>query len=208
MDSLLSNVRSGGKEERNRTAGGPYVRALRMKKDYDWEDVMNGKFLLGAATAAHQVEGNNIYSDFWALEQMENSSYKEPSLDAVDHYHRYEEDIRLLKEAGLNAFRFSIEWARIEPVKGKYEEAEIEHYRKILDCCHENGIVPVVTMHHFSSPKWLVSEGGWENEKTVGYFADYCRYVAERLGSRMEYVCTINEHDDAHGSEPAGWTEL
>ena len=82
MDSLLSNVRSGGKEERNRTAGGPYVRALRMKKDYDWEDVMNGKFLLGAATAAHQVEGNNIYSDFWALEQMENSSYKEPSLDA------------------------------------------------------------------------------------------------------------------------------
>ncbi len=154
---------------------------------------MNGKFLLGAATAAHQVEGNNIYSDFWALEQMENSSYKEPSLDAVDHYHRYEEDIRLLKEAGLNAFRFSIEWARIEPVKGKYEEAEIEHYRKILDCCHENGIVPVVTMHHFSSPKWLVSEGGWENEKTVGYFADYCRYVAERLGSRMEYVCTINE---------------
>lgn len=70
---------------------------------------MGEKFLLGAATAAHQVEGNNKNSDFWALEQMENSIYKEPSLDAVDHYQRYEEDIRLLKEAGLNAFRFSIE---------------------------------------------------------------------------------------------------
>lgn len=70
---------------------------------------MGEKFLLGAATAAHQVEGNNKNSDFWALEQMENSIYKETSLDAVDHYQRYEEDIRLLKEAGLNAFRFSIE---------------------------------------------------------------------------------------------------
>ncbi len=65
--------------------------------------------MLGAATAAHQVEGNNIHSDFWALEQMENSGYKEPSLDAVDHYNWYEEDIQLIAEAGLNAYRFSIE---------------------------------------------------------------------------------------------------
>lgn len=72
-------------------------------------------FLLGAATAAHQVEGNNIHSDCWAQEQMEHSSYVQPSLDAVDHYHRYEEDIRLMADAGLNAYRFSIEWARIEP---------------------------------------------------------------------------------------------
>jgi beta-glucosidase/6-phospho-beta-glucosidase/beta-galactosidase len=69
-------------------------------------------FLLGAATAAHQVEGNNIHSDFWTMEQLPHSIFKEPSLDAVDHYHRYEEDIRLLKNAGLNAYRFSIEWAR------------------------------------------------------------------------------------------------
>lgn len=154
---------------------------------------MKETFLLGAATAAHQVEGNNIHSDFWALEQMEGSGYKEPSLDAVDHYHRYEEDIRLLKEAGLNAFRFSIEWARIQPEKGMYDEEEILHYEKVLKCCIENGITPVVTMHHFSSPKWLIREGGWENEKTIVYFADYCRYVVKRLGSLMEYVCTINE---------------
>ena len=77
---------------------------------------MEQRFLLGAATAAHQVEGNNIHSDFWIMEQLPHSSFVEPSMDAVDHYNRYEEDIRLLSDAGLNAYRFSIEWARIEPV--------------------------------------------------------------------------------------------
>lgn len=150
-------------------------------------------FLVGASTAAHQVEGNNIHSDFWAMEQLEHSSFAEPSLDAVDHYNRYEEDIRLLAGAGLNAYRFSIEWARIEPEKGRYDEAEIEHYRRVLQCCHDNGVTPVVTMHHFSSPKWLISEGGWESESTVEYFKNYCAYVASRLGDLMGYVCTINE---------------
>ena len=103
---------------------------------------MNTKtgFLLGASTAAHQVEGNNIHSDCWALEQMEDSSYKEPSLDAADHYNRYEEDIRLMAEAGLNAYRFSIEWARIEPEEGIYDENEIRHYESVLKCCRDNGI--------------------------------------------------------------------
>ena len=154
---------------------------------------MDKIFLLGAATAAHQVEGNNRNSDSWALEQMENSSYREPSLDAADHYNRYEEDIRLMAEAGLNAYRFSIEWARIEPEPGVYDDAETEHYRRVLECCRANGITPVVTMHHFSSPKWLISQGGWEDERTVEAFASYCRYVVSKLGSLMEYVCTINE---------------
>ena len=153
----------------------------------------SGSFLLGAATAAHQVEGNNIHSDFWALEQMENSGYKEPSLDAVDHYNRYEEDIQLIAEAGLNAYRFSIEWARIEPEKGQFDEKEIKHYENVLKYCREHNITPVVTMHHFSSPKWLISEGGWESEITIQYFADYCRHVVSKLGDLMEYVCTINE---------------
>lgn len=150
-------------------------------------------FLFGAATAAHQVEGNNIHSDYWCVENLPHSDFKEPSLDAVDHYHRYEEDIRLLAGAGLNAYRFSVEWARIEPQKGRFDENEIEHYRKVLECCHANGVEPIVTMHHFSSPKWLISEGGWECEKTVEYFARYCRYVADKLGNLMHYVCTINE---------------
>lgn len=150
-------------------------------------------FLIGAATAAHQVEGNNIYSDCWAMEQMVHSMFAEPSGDVVDHYHRYEEDIRLMAENGLNAYRFSIEWARIQPTQDSWDETEVEHYRKVLRCCHENGITPIVTMHHFSSPKWLISLGGWENPQTADYFASYCRRIAEELGELMGYVCTINE---------------
>lgn len=150
-------------------------------------------FFIGAATAAHQVEGNNTNSDFWAMEQMEHSSFDEPSLDAVDHYNRYAEDIRLMADAGLNAYRFSIEWARIEPKKGVYDPEEIAHYRAVLECCRENDIEPVVTMHHFSSPKWLIEAGGWENEGVIDAFARYCGYVAEQLGDLMTYVCTINE---------------
>ncbi len=151
------------------------------------------EFLIGAATAAHQVEGNNVNSDCWAMEQMRYTNYTEPSLDAVDHYNRYEEDIRLLADAGLNAYRFSIEWARIEPEEGKFDPMEIEHYRRVLRCCRENGVEPVVTLHHFSSPKWLICKGGWESDETVKYFARYTRYVAEQLGEDLKYVCTINE---------------
>lgn len=150
-------------------------------------------FLIGAATAAHQVEGNNTYSDYWAMEHMKYTNFNEPSMDAVDHYNRYEEDIRMMAEAGLNAYRFSIEWARIEPVEGQYDEAEIAHYRKVLECCRENGIEPIVTMHHFTSPKWLIENGGWEAEATVDAFAKYCKYVVEQLGDLMHYVVTINE---------------
>ena len=150
-------------------------------------------FLIGASTAAHQVEGNNIHSDFWAQEQMEHSNFAEPSLDAVDHYHRYADDIALMASAGLNAYRFGIEWARIEPEEGKFDETEIEHYRNVIRCCKENGVEPIVTMHHFSSPKWLISKGGWEAESTVEDFKKYCVYVIERLGSELTYVCTINE---------------
>ena len=150
-------------------------------------------FLLGAATAAHQVEGNNIHSDYWAMEQMESGSFVEPSGDAVDHYTRYEEDIKLLASAGLNAYRFSIEWARIEPLEGVFDEKETEHYRNVIRCCRDHGVTPIVTLHHFTSPKWLISKGGWEAETTVEDFKRYCVFIAEQLGSEMEYVCTINE---------------
>ena len=150
-------------------------------------------FLFGASTAAHQVEGNNINSDFWALEGIPNSMFKEPSLDAVDHYNRYEEDIMLLKNAGLNAYRFSIEWARIEPLQGKWDEKEIEHYRRKLAFCRKNGVEPIITMHHFSSPKWLIQKGGWSNPETADFFAGYCEKVVKELGAEMKYVCTINE---------------
>ncbi|MFB3160146.1 family 1 glycosylhydrolase [Neobacillus sp. 179-J 1A1 HS] len=150
-------------------------------------------FMMGAATAAHQVEGNNINSDFWTMEHLPGTMYKEPSMDAVDHYNKYKEDIQLLVNAGLNTYRFSIEWARIEPSKGNFDENEIEHYRQVLEFCHQNNVTPIVTLHHFSSPKWLISEGGWESESTIEYFGNYSRYVISKLGHLIPYICTINE---------------
>ena len=150
-------------------------------------------FLMGAATAAHQVEGNNIHSDYWAQEHMVHTDFLEPSGEAVDHYHRYAEDIRLMADAGLNAYRFSIEWARIEPQEGCFDEAQIAHYRDVIHACKSKGIEPIVTLLHFTSPKWLISKGGWESDDTPGYFARYTRYVMEQLGGELRYVCTINE---------------
>ena len=109
-------------------------------------------FLMGAATAAHQVEGNNIHSDYWAQEHMVHTDFLEPSGEAVDHYHRYAEDIRLMADAGLNAYRFSIEWARIEPQEGCFDEAQIAHYRDVIHACKSKGIEPIVTLLHFTSP--------------------------------------------------------
>ena len=150
-------------------------------------------FLIGAATAAHQVEGNNIHSDYWLQEHLPHSSFTEPSGAACDHYNRFEEDIRLLADAGLNAYRFSIEWARIEPEEGQFDEKEIEHYRSVIRCCKAHGVEPIVTLHHFTSPAWLIRKGGWEAESTVESFRRYAAYVAEKLGAELNYICTINE---------------
>ena len=150
-------------------------------------------FLIGAATAAHQVEGNNTNSDCWAQEHMPHTTYKEKSGIACDHYNRYEEDILLMKRAGLNAYRFSIEWARIQPEDGVFDDAQIEHYRKVIRCCRDHGIEPVVTMFHFSSPVWIIRKGGWEAETVVEDFEKYVSYVIKALGSEIKYVCTINE---------------
>ena len=150
-------------------------------------------FLIGAATAAHQVEGNNRNSDYWIQEHLPHSSFIEPSGEACDHYHRYEEDIKLMAAAGLNAYRFSIEWARIEPEEGKFDEREIEHYRDVIRCCRANGIEPIVTLMHFTSPAWLIRKGGWEAESTIEYFRRYAAYVTEKLGAELNYICTINE---------------
>ena len=150
-------------------------------------------FYIGAATAAHQVEGNNVHSDYWLQELLPHSSFTEPSGAACDHYNRYEEDIRLLAGAGLNAYRFSIEWARIEPEEGVFDEQEIEHYRSVIRCCRENGVEPIVTLMHFTSPAWLIRKGGWESESTIEYFRRYASYVTEQLGAELSYICTINE---------------
>ena len=151
------------------------------------------EFLIGAATAAHQVEGNNTNSDMWAMEHMKTGSFAEPSLDAVDQYNRYEEDIKLMEQAHLNAYRFSIEWARIEPEDGIFDEKEMRHYMDEIACCKAHGLEPIITLHHFSSPKWLITKGGWEAQTTPDDFEKYVRYVISRIGSEVKYICTINE---------------
>src|SRR5581483_7475699 len=116
-------------------------------------------FLWGTATAAHQVEGGNINSDYWMLEHLPVTAFVEPSGDTCDQYHRYREDIAMLARLGFNSYRFSIEWARIEPEFGEFSAAAIEHYRRVLNACHEHGLAPMVTLHHFSSPRWLAARG-------------------------------------------------
>ncbi len=150
-------------------------------------------FLWGGATAAHQVEGNNINSDSWLMEHLKPTEYKEPSLDACDHYHRFDQDLALFAELGWNAYRFSVEWARIEPEEGYFSRAETEHYRRMLDACHEHGLTPVVTFHHITSPRWLISAGGWQDPRTPGRFARYCSYVAKHLGDLIDVALTINQ---------------
>lgn len=154
----------------------------------------NELFLIGAATAGHQVEGNNTGSDIWAMEQMKYGGYPEKSLDAADHYNRYKEDIKLLKDAGLNAYRFSFEWARIEPKEGEFCQKEMQHYLDMVRFCKDNGIEPVITLHHFASPKWLIEKGGWESEIVIEAFERYTKYIAQNLASEdIHYICTINE---------------
>jgi beta-glucosidase len=150
-------------------------------------------FLWGTATAAHQVEGGNVNSDFWVLEHAPETIFAEPSGDACDHYHRYAEDIALLAELGFTMYRFSLEWARIEPEEGEFSQAALNHYRRMLLDCHEHGLTPMVTFHHFTSPRWLMASGGWEGKNTPEKFARYCEHTTKHLGDLIGAACTINE---------------
>ena len=159
-----------------------------MRETYEFPQ----EFIWGASTAAHQIEGNNVASDWWAREHAECTDLSEPSGDAADSYHRYGEDIRMLADAGLGMYRFSIEWARIEPAEGCFSKAQLLHYRHMIDACHENGIEPMVTLNHMTLPLWLAVKGGWLNDGAVDYFDRYVRYLMPILHD-VTWVCTINE---------------
>ncbi|MET0715128.1 MAG: family 1 glycosylhydrolase [Leifsonia sp.] len=147
-------------------------------------------FLWGASTAPHQIEGNNVNSDWWAQEQV--TPGMELSGDAVDSYHRYREDIQLLADAGLNSYRFGIEWARIEPLPGRFSKAELAHYRRMIDHCVELGITPVITLQHFTTPLWFAKDGGWSAADASDKFE---RFVTEAttILDGVEWVATMNE---------------
>lgn len=146
-------------------------------------------FLWGAATSAHQVEGGNT-NDWSKWEEAGNVRNQELSGQAADHWNRYEEDFDLLEELHLDAYRFSIEWSRIEPEKGNYDQEAIEHYRRMLESLTKRGIEPVVTLHHFTNPLWLED---WTERENVGHFIDYVSHVVAELGPLVKYWCTINE---------------
>ncbi|NNN29187.1 glycoside hydrolase family 1 protein [Streptomyces sp. S3(2020)] len=148
-------------------------------------------FLWGASTSPHQIEGNNLNSDWWRTEHQ-NEGRLEPSGDACDSYHRYGEDMRLLADAGLNAYRFGIEWARVEPEPGEFSRAELAHYRRMIDTARGLGLEPVVTLHHFTGPRWFADEGGWASPTAVDRFTAYVERVCGILHD-VTWVCTINE---------------
>ena len=150
-------------------------------------------FRWGTATAAHQVEGNNVNNDWWDWEQRPDTVCVEPSGDACDHYHRYPDDIRLLKELGFNSYRFSIEWSRIEPEEGQFSVAALEHYRRMCAACLEHGIDSTVTFHHFTTPRWATTDDGWAGAKIVDRFTRFCEVATGHLGDLITRACTINE---------------
>ena len=150
-------------------------------------------FLWGTAGAAYQVEGGNIASDLWVLEHVKPTLFKEPSGDADDTYHRYEEDIALAASLGFNCHRFSIEWARIEPERGEISLAAIDYYRRVLECCHRHKLAPFVNFTHFTFPRWFAASGGFHNRDNIAPFVAYCTLLGERLGGLMTFAATYNE---------------
>jgi beta-glucosidase len=150
-------------------------------------------FLWGVATAAHQVEGDNRNSDWWAWEHRPGSPVAEPSGTAVEHYARFESDIALLAGLGYTTYRFSVEWARVEPAEGHFEEDAVRHYRAVTEAVRDAGMTPIVTLNHFTLPAWLARRGGWIATAAPSLFARYCTRVVTALGDLVDWYCTINE---------------
>ncbi|QQG45079.1 MAG: glycoside hydrolase family 1 protein [Candidatus Sungiibacteriota bacterium] len=178
-------------------------------------------FLWGAATSAHQVEGNN-HNDWTEWEHANSArlaakaarrhsnaptripdyilkNYPNPLQEenyisgrACDHYNRFREDFDIAKSLGHNAHRFSIEWSRIEPEEGKFDEKEIKHYSEVLRALRERGMEPFVTLWHWTNPVWFAKRGGWVRGDAPSFFARYCLKVAESF-PEVKYWITLNE---------------
>lgn len=172
-------------------------------------------FFWGAATSSHQVEGNN-HNDWSEWEKTNAERLVKEAKDnwqkwqqekfpemfdpqnyisgrVCDHYNRFAEDFGIAKFLGHNAHRFSIEWSRIEPEEGKFDDGEIEHYRQVLRVLKNSGLEPFVTLWHFSLPVWFSEKGGFKNKNSSEIFARYCGYVVEKLGGMAQFWITINE---------------
>ena len=150
-------------------------------------------FLWGAATAAHQVEGYCTNNNWWEWEQAGHINDGSVSGVACDQYRRFDDDFRLAASLGHNAHRFSIEWSRVEPAEGVFDEAEWDHYRAVCDSVRRHGMLPTLTLHHFTNPIWAQRKGGWENPAIVDWLARLAERAARALGDRVGIWWTINE---------------
>jgi beta-glucosidase len=157
-------------------------------------------FLWGTATAAYQIEGavneNGRGPSIWdTFTHTPGKIHNDDNGDvADDHYHRYRDDVRSMKELGVAAYRFSISWPRIFPQgTGAPNPKGLDFYNRLLDNLVANDIVPFPTLYHWDLPQALQDRGGWESRDTVEAFADYAGYVAERLSDRARHFFTLNE---------------
>ncbi|HET89751.1 MAG TPA: glycoside hydrolase family 1 protein [Chloroflexi bacterium] len=151
-------------------------------------------FRWGVATAAHQVEGENIHNDWWAWEQEDGRIHEgHVSGLACNWWDNAEADFDRAAGMGLTGLRLSVEWSRVEPRPGVFDDSALARYGEMLRGLRERGIEPLVTLHHFSNPHWLVEQGGWEAPETIPLFVRFVRRVVESLGPYCDLWCTINE---------------
>ncbi|MGL5068537.1 MAG: glycoside hydrolase family 1 protein [Sarcina sp.] len=166
-------------------------------------DKFNEDFLWGSASAAYQIEGASDIDgkglSIWdEYVKIPGTTYKNTTGKiAVDHYNRFKEDVMLMKEMGLKAYRFSISWARIFPNgKGEINEKGLEFYNNLINELVDNGIEPVLTIYHWDLPQSLQdSYGGWESREIIADFDNYCRTLYKNFGDRVKYWITLNEQN-------------
>jgi beta-glucosidase len=150
-------------------------------------------FLWGVALSGHQTEGDNVNSDWYAWEKLKKFKNELFSGAACDFYHCYQEDVNLAKQLNLNAFRLGIEWSRIEPKQGEFDEKEIEHYKNVLLYLKKNNFKVFLTLWHFTLPQWLAELGGWQNRKSIYYFQRYVEKIAGSFSDLVDFWLTLNE---------------
>lgn len=166
-------------------------------------------FLFGSATAAYQVEGGLDNCNWHAWEQRGLRADGEPTVIggkgaglACDMWDRFEEDVEHMRDLGLKSYRFSVEWSRIEPREGEFDLSALERYASWCVLLRDSGIEPMVTLHHFTEPKWWDEKGGWEKRENVAQFARFAELVTARLAPHVTYWCTTNE---MNGYAVCGW---
>ena len=173
--------------------------------EWDWELINTSdihfpsSFAWGTATAAHQVEGNNTNNNWYQWEHSVDKNNisrihnNDKSGIAADHWNRYPEDIKLMKELGVNHYRFSIEWSKIEPENDIFNQNALSHYRKLCKALIKEDITPVVTLHHFTHPIWFEDLGAFEDADNTKHFIEFSEIVFNYLQDLVPIWCTFNE---------------